>query len=83
MVPLGKPVQNSSSFANALVGSYDPYNKKIVPAAPVAPIRLSLLEMNLALIPEGEAAHIKQISAIYEKQSIYIYIDYIYIYITR
>ena len=36
MVPLGKPVQSSSSFAKALVESYDPYNKKIVPAAPVA-----------------------------------------------
>ena len=36
MVPLGKPVQSSSSFAKALVESYDPYNKKIVPATPAA-----------------------------------------------
>ena len=36
--------------------------------------------MNLALIPEGEAAHIKQNNAIYENR-VYIYIDYIYIYI--
>ena len=36
------------------------------------------MEMNLALIPEGEAAHIKQSNAIYEKQSIYIYYIYIY-----
>jgi hypothetical protein len=39
MVSLGKPVQSSSSFAKALVESYDPYNKKIVPATPAAPIK--------------------------------------------
>ena len=39
MVSLGKPVQSSSSFAKALVESYDPYNKKIVPATPAAPVK--------------------------------------------
>ena len=37
------------------------------------------MEMNLALIPEGEAAHIKQNNAIYENR-VYIYRLYIYIY---
>ena len=35
------------------------------------------MEMNLALIPEGEAAHIKQSNAIYENR-VYIYRLYIY-----
>ena len=39
MVSLGKPVQSSSSFAKALVEPYDPFNKKIVPATPAAPIK--------------------------------------------
>jgi hypothetical protein len=32
MVSLGKPAQSSTSFAKALTESYDPFNKKIVPA---------------------------------------------------
>uniref|UniRef100_A0A2N9H851 Uncharacterized protein n=1 Tax=Fagus sylvatica TaxID=28930 RepID=A0A2N9H851_FAGSY len=39
MVSLGKPVQYSSSFAKALTESYDPFNKKIVPATPAAPTK--------------------------------------------
>jgi hypothetical protein len=39
MVSLGKPVQSSSSFAKALTESYNPFNKKIVPATPAAPIK--------------------------------------------
>jgi hypothetical protein len=39
MVSLGKPIQSSSSFAKALVEPYDPFNKKIVPATPAAPIK--------------------------------------------
>jgi hypothetical protein len=39
MVFLGKPAQSSSSFAKALTESYDPFNKKIVPATLVAPIK--------------------------------------------
>jgi hypothetical protein len=38
MVSLGKPAQ-SSSFAKALTSDYDPFNKKIVPATPAAPIK--------------------------------------------
>jgi hypothetical protein len=38
MVPLGKPVQ-STSFAKALSSDYDPFNKKLVPATPAAPIK--------------------------------------------
>ena len=38
MVSLGKPAQ-SNSFAKALTESYDPFNKKIVPATPAAPIK--------------------------------------------
>ena len=40
----------------------------------------SVIFSKFDLKSEGEAAHIKQISAIYEKQSIYIYRLYIYIY---
>jgi hypothetical protein len=39
MVSLGKPVQRSSSFAQTLTESYDPFNKKIVPTIPAAPIK--------------------------------------------
>ena len=39
MVSLGKPAQSSSSFAKALTESYDPFNKKIVPATPAEPIK--------------------------------------------
>jgi hypothetical protein len=39
MVSFGKPIQSSSSFAKALVEPYDPFNKKIVPATPAAPIK--------------------------------------------
>jgi peptide methionine sulfoxide reductase MsrA len=38
MVSLGKPVQ-SPSFAKTLSRDYDPFNKQIVPSAPVAPIK--------------------------------------------
>ena len=38
MVSLGKPVQ-STSFARALTSSYDPFNKKVVPTTPAAPIK--------------------------------------------
>ncbi len=38
MVSIGKPAQ-SSSFAKALTESYDPFNKKIVLATPVAPAK--------------------------------------------
>jgi hypothetical protein len=38
MVPLGKPVQ-STSFAKALSSDYDPFNKKLVPTTPAAPIK--------------------------------------------
>ena len=39
MVSLGKPVQSSFSFAKALLEPYDPFNKKIGPATPAAPIK--------------------------------------------
>ena len=38
MISLGKPAQ-SSSFAKTLSKSYDPFNKKIVPATPTAPVK--------------------------------------------
>jgi hypothetical protein len=39
MVSLGKPTQSSTSFAKAFTKSYDPFNKKIVPASPIVPIK--------------------------------------------
>ena len=38
MVSRGKPVQ-STSFAKALTSDYNPFNKKIVPATPAAPVK--------------------------------------------
>jgi hypothetical protein len=35
---VGKPAQ-STSFAKALTSDYDPFNKKIVPATPTAPVK--------------------------------------------
>jgi hypothetical protein len=39
MVSLGKPVQQSQSFAKALTSDYDPFAKQIVASTPAAPVK--------------------------------------------
>ncbi len=39
MVPLGKPMQQSPSFAKALTSYYDPFTKQIVPSTPPPPTK--------------------------------------------
>jgi hypothetical protein len=47
MVSLGKPIQQSSSFAKALTSDYDPFAKKVAVPPPTAPTQLQYVKTSL------------------------------------
>jgi hypothetical protein len=59
MVSLGKPVQQSPSFAKALSSDYDPFAKQIVVPPPIAPTKSYAKTFPYLLLYDEKLLHIE------------------------